>query len=269
MTIRGRRRFASLLFSFCVVLLLLPLNRGVAEAAKRTPGDSPLTVSQVVERLIEKTAERTDALERYQGKRSYALNYVGFPANLHAEMTVDMNYQAPDTKQFTIVSESGSKWIITHIFKRLLESEREALEQENRQRTSLNNDNYAFTLVSDQPVAGACRYVLALEPKIPNKFLFRGRIWVDDTDFAVCRIEAEPAKNPSFWIKKTEIHHSYSKVGDFWLPTDNKSVSTVRMGGLATLTIKYEDYKIVQAHALGQAAPTTLSLTSAAHKPAN
>ena len=41
----------------------------------------------------------------------------------------------------------------------------------------------------------------------------------------MCRIEAEPAKNPSFWIKKTDIHHEYVKVGDFWLPADNKSVS--------------------------------------------
>jgi hypothetical protein len=267
MTTRGRRRFELLLAS--TALVLLPLNHGVAETPKLTPGDTPLTVSQVVERLIERTAERTDALERYQGKRSYSLDYVGFPTNLHAEMTVDMNYQAPATKEFTIVSESGSKWIITHIFKRLLESEREALNQENRQRTSLNFQNYDFTLLPDQPDASGCRYVLAVEPKVPNKFLFRGRIWVDGTDFAVCRIEAEPAKNPSFWIKKTEIHHAYLKVGDFWLPTDNKSVSTVRMGGLATLTIKYEDYKIVQAHALGQSAPTTVSQTSALPKPRN
>jgi len=267
MTTRGRRRFALILASASLALLVP--SRGIAEAAKRLPGDAPLTVSQVVERLIEKTAERSDALERYQGKRSYVLDYVGFPTNLHAEMTVDMSYQAPDTKEFTVVSESGSKWIITHIFKRLLDSEREALEQENRQRTSLNYQNYDFTLVSDQPQAGGCRYVLSLEPKVPNKFLFRGRIWVDDTDFAVCRIEAEPARNPSFWIKKTDIHHAYSKVGDFWLPTDNKSVSSVRMGGLATLTIKYADYKIIQAHALGQPAPTTVSLTSAVPKPAN
>jgi len=249
-------------------MLLLPLHHAFGEAAKRTPDDVPLTVSQVVERMIEKTAERTDALERYQGKRSYSLQYVGFPTNLHAEMSVDMDYQAPDTKQFTIVSESGNKWIISHIFKRLLDSEREALDQVNRQATSLTYQNYDFTLLSDQPQSDNCRYVLSVEPKLANKFLFRGRIWVDDTDFAVCRIEAEPAKNPSFWIKKTEIHHSYAKVGDFWLPTDNKSVSSIRLGGLATLVIKYQDYKIVQAHALGQPAPTTISLTSPP-KPAN
>jgi len=183
-----------------------------------------------------------------------------------------MSYQSPATKEFTVVSESGSKWIINHIFKRLLDSEREALDTENRQRTALDNQNYNFTLLPDPAEAQGCCYVLAVEPKIPNKFLFRGRIWVDDRDFAVCRIEAEPAQNPSFWIKRTEIHHAYLKVGDFWLPSDNRSVSSLRLGGLATLTIRYEDYKIRQAHALNQLVPMPVSLTSAtssAPKPTN
>ena len=81
----------------------------------------------------------------------------------------------------------------------------------------------------------------------PSKLLYHGRIWVDSKDFAVCRIEAEPAKNPSFWIKKTDIHHSYLKVGDFWLPAENQSVSAIRGGGRAVLTIKYQNYEILAA----------------------
>ena len=57
-------------------------------------------------------------------------------------------------------------------------------------------------------------------------------------------IDAEPAKNPSFWIKKTHIEHRYEKVGDFWLPAVNKSVTNVLIGGTATLTIQYTDYKL-------------------------
>jgi hypothetical protein len=38
---------------------------------------------------------------------------------------------------------------------------------------------------------------------------------VDGIDFAVTHIEAEPAQNPSFWTKKSEIHHEYKKVGAF------------------------------------------------------
>jgi hypothetical protein len=267
MTIAGRG--PALLVPVLATLVLLPLNRGVADAASPAPSRPPLTASQVIEKLIENSGARAEALESYQGRRSYQLDYVGFPAKLHAEMTVDMSYQSPATKEFTVVSESGSKWIINHVFKRLLDSEREALDRENRQRTALDPQNYNFTLLPDLGDATGCRYVLAVEPKIRNKFLFRGRIWVDDRDFAVCRIEAEPAQNPSFWIKRTEIHHAYLKVGDFWLPSDNRSICSLRLGGLATLTIRYEDYKIRQAHALNQIVPPPVSLISAAPKATN
>jgi hypothetical protein len=61
------------------------------------------------------------------------------------------------------------------------------------------------------------------------------------------RIEGEPAKNPSFWIKKTEVKHRYIKVNDFWLPAENRTESVIRLGGKATLSIEYKDYKITKA----------------------
>src|SRR4030088_1529043 len=88
--------------------------------------------------------------------------------------------------------------------------------------------------------------------KNPNKLLYRGRIWVNSTDFAVCRIEAEPAKNPSIWIKSTAIHHIYKKLGDFWFPSENASTSTMRVGGRAVLSINYRNYEILAARPLQQ-----------------
>ena len=68
-------------------------------------------------------------------------------------------------------------------------------------------------------------YVLTVEPRTENKLLYRGRIWVDAEDFAVVRIEAAPAKNPSFWTKETKIEQVYAKVGDFWLPLSNQAAA--------------------------------------------
>jgi hypothetical protein len=218
-----------------------------------------LTASQVVALLVQKNAERANALQRYQGRRSYRLDYVGFPKNLHAEMIVDVIYKAPDSKEFKVVSEAGSGWIIKHILKRLLESEQEALEGANRERTTLNSQNYDFNMLADESTGVGCPYVLAVQPKVPRKFVYLGRIWVDARDFAVCRIEAEPALNPSFWITQTEIHHAYLKVGDFWFPAENKSISTLRLGGRATLTIEYRDYKILDARPLPQTNSTSSS----------
>lgn len=236
----------------CVVLcsvgisLLAPLA-GSSEAADTAAPVSPLTLSQVVEKLTQKNAERTIALERYTNRRLYQLDYKGFPTNLHAEMVVDMNFDAPATKRFTIVSQSGSKYLMGLIFKKLMEVEQEAQSDENRDKVLITAQNYNFTSMEYQPAADGCSYILSLQPVNPTKFLFRGRIWVDSKDFAVCRIEAEPAKNPSFWIKKTDIHHSFTKVGDFWLPAENESISTMRFAGRATLTIKYQKYEITAA----------------------
>ena len=233
-------------------LLILVCSASVCAQSSISPAivESRLNLTQVMDRLVEKNAERADALQKYQNRRYYSLEYTGFPASFHAEMVVDMIYDAPGTKQFKIVSQSGPTWIIDKILKRLLDAELESMSEENRARVAITPANYDFSGFEHQDVQDNCSYVVAVEPKIPSKLLFRGRIWVDSRDFAVCRIEAEPSKNPSFWIKKTEIHHSYLKIGDFWLPAENKSVSAVRGGGRAVLTIKYQDYEILAARTL-------------------
>lgn len=228
-----------------------------------------LNLSQVMDKLIEKNAERTDALQKYQSRRFYSLDYAGFPTSLHAEMVVDMIYDAPGTKQFKIISQSGPDWIIERILKRLLEAEQEAQSEPNRERVALNTSNYDFSGFEHQDASDNCSYLVAVEPKIPNKLLFRGRIWVDSKDFAVCRIEAEPSKNPSFWIKKTAIHHTYLKIGDFWLPSENKSISVIRGGGRAVLTIKYQNYEILAARSLKGNEPSSSSSFLALPIPSN
>lgn len=70
---------------------------------------------------------------------------------------------------------------------------------------------------------------------------------MDGDDYAVVRIEAQPSENPSFWIRDTQIQHIYEKQGHYWLPKHNVSVTKVRMGGTATLTIDYENYNYVRA----------------------
>jgi hypothetical protein len=237
-----------------LLIFLIPTRPAAAQAQSSLQPvsvvDSRLNLSEVLDKLVERNAERADALQKYQGRRVYGLVYTGFPKSFQAQMVVDMTYDAPATKQFKIVSQSGSQWIIDRVLKRLLETEQEALTEENRERVALNPSNYDFTGLERQSTADTCSYMVAVQPKTANKLLYRGHIWVDSKDFAVCRIEAEPAKNPSFWIKKTEIHHTYLKVGNFWLPAQNESVSSVRGGGRAVLTIQYQNYEILAARGL-------------------
>jgi hypothetical protein len=63
-------------------------------------------------------------------------------------MAVRINYEAPDRKDFTIVSESGSGTVRDRVFRKLLEAEQEATQQENQQKSAITLENYTFQ-VSD------------------------------------------------------------------------------------------------------------------------
>lgn len=240
-------------FLLCVGLAFAKAPVSAAQQADAPPAMAQppaLTADEVVSHMEEKNRERDAALRKFEGTRVYHVKYRGFFGNREAGMTVGVSYTSPNDKEFTIVSQQGSKFVIDHVLKGLLDGEKEAATGENHQRTALDASNYDFTLSSVESSPEGPQYVLNVAPKIDNKFLYRGKIWVDAKDFAVTRIEAEPAKTPSFWIKKTEIKHKYEKVGDFWLPAENKTESWIRLGGHASLSIEYEDYKITESEPL-------------------
>jgi hypothetical protein len=246
--------------------LSLLIGLGILQAAIAQPSDEPaaapqagLSAEEIVNRLVQRNLERAHALGAYQGTRIYRLDYHGFPSSRSAEMIVDVKYRSPGTKEFSIRSEQGSQLIIERVFKRMLQSEKEAISEENQSRVALNHDNYSFTLAGYESTPAGSFYILSVEPRTNNKLLYRGRIWVDGEDFAVTRIEGAPAKNPSFWTKETKIVQVYTKVGDFWLPASNRSTSAIRLGGQANFTIDYQNYQITAATAVGT--PGTLAGT--------
>ncbi len=234
-----------------VILLVLLLSHaalqpvaGAQQQKSITAQSSPLTAEQVVERLAGMNLRRAQALHSYRGTRTYLVEYRGFPRTAGAEMVVDVTYHAPGTKEFTIRSTTGSELIIDKVFKKLLRAEQDAMSADVQRHTALSCENYDFTMLGYEDTSLRKMYVLAAEPKTRSKFLFRGRIWVDANDFAVVRLVAEPAKSPSFWTKSSEIEQFYVKVSDFWLPERNHSISSIRLGGRAELTIEYQNYLI-------------------------
>lgn len=236
-----RTYFSGITLAGC---LLLPSCHGLARTPAATSPTVPLTLDQVVDRLIAENILRSDMLQGYQSRRTYTVDYKGFFGNLHAAMVVDLQYTAPDTKKFTIVSESGPHLLVDHILEKLVKVETESQVWKNRKALLPNRQNYKFSNMVYQPASDGCSYILSVDPVVPNKLLYRGRIWVNDRDFAICRIEGYPSRTPSFWITSGSLVHTYSKVGQFWFSKEDKSVSTMRLGGTATLTIEYGDYKI-------------------------
>ncbi len=90
-------------------------------------------------------------------------------------------------------------------------------------------------------------YVLNLLPKTKNKYLYRGKIWVDAKDFAVVRIEGEPAKKSLLLDQedggKAQIHQGERLLASRREPYGKRDTA----GRPAILTIEYRDYRITSA----------------------
>jgi len=235
-----------ILIELCVLMTGSILARS---SAKENPVIHPLTVDQVVERMTRMNLERSEALRSYSSVRVYHLELKGI-VHQSADMVAKMTYHWPDQKEFTIISESGSELMRNRVLKAILAAEKEAMQKENRERTALNMNNYDLSLAGVDGSPQPRYYVLEAKPKAKNKFLFKGKAWVDARDFAVARIEAEPAKNPSWWTKKNDITYTYQKLGDFWLPAHTESITEVRIFGHTVLDIEYKDYHLIETREL-------------------
>ena len=212
------------------------------------------TAAEIIARMLEKNQERLAALEHYESERVYKVRYTGTGGDHQAELQVKAVYTGPNRKQFTVESESGSKFMCDKVLRKLVEGEQEATAQSNRMQTTLSPANYDAELIGEEMVpsegANLRAWVLRVSPKVDNKFTYRGKVWINQDDYAVIRIQGEPAKSPSWWINHAAFESDYVRRGDVWLPAKNVSSSHVRIGGEATLTIEYGSYPQVTARGL-------------------
>jgi outer membrane lipoprotein-sorting protein len=234
--------------SAALLLVCLPA------VAQQSAMSAPMTADEVMERVVAMNEVRAKALASYSSLRSYHLECHGLVSK-RADMVVHANYRSPNNKEFNVVSESGNGTVRRKVFRALMDAELESMQPENQQRAAITPDNYTFHLLRYAKTNNDEFYVIEATPRSKNKFLFRGRIWVDAREFAITRVEGEPAVNPSWWTRSTEFIRTYQKVGNVWLPQSNQSVTKVRLFGTATLAIEYQDYQVKQTPvAAGQAA---------------
>ena len=228
-----------------LVFLVFLLINGYFASAQPGSVSEPVTANAVMDRVAAMDKVRSEAMKGYVSIRTYHLECHCL-SHKEADMVVQMSYQAPSSKEFTVLSESGSGAIRDRVFKKLLEAEQESMQQEQQGRSALTPENYKFQLLEYEERENDNFYLLDAQPRSRNKFLFRGKIWVDATDFAITRIEGEPAVNPSWWTERTEFKRRYVKIGKFWLPQTNESETKVRAFGKAVLAIDYGAYQITE-----------------------
>lgn len=218
------------------ILLLLGLAEDGFAGAKPS---AALSAEEIVERMEERFQQQLAALESYQDQRRYSIAHPLLGDGTY--WIVQENFSAPDAKRFKVLERAGSSAVQKRVFARLLEVEQETAREPVRPQVDLSRDNYDFTYLGFDDSADAYRFEAT--PRGENKYLLRGTIWVNAEDFAVQRIEGEPAQRHSMLITRVRFVHEFAKFGEFWFPVHHRSVTELHLFGTATLEINYSGYQ--------------------------
>ena len=233
------------------------LFSAIAMAAEGAVGQLP-TADEVVAKMMALDNGRQATFHGYTAYRHYLLDNQRF--HKRAEMVVRITCLQNGSKQFDTISETGWGGARKHVFSKLLEAETEASRPGYRERSRITPENYTFEIAGEETLHGHPVYVMTIVPKTPNKYLMRGRIWVDAEEYAIVRIEGQPAKNPSFWIKSVQFVHNYEKSGSFWLAVSDRSETEARLFGRTEVTIEYFNYNLDTPSLSATAVPVRTSL---------
>src|SRR6516162_1201969 len=141
------------------LLMLALLAAGIPASVQQTTVSTPLSADEVMRRVAQMNGQRANALETYSSIRTYHLECHCL-SHKKADMVVRAEYDAPNKKVFTIVSESGSGTVRSRVFKKLLEAEQESMREENQERSAIIPENYTFQLADHQKIDGKAFYVL-------------------------------------------------------------------------------------------------------------
>ena len=189
--------------------------------------------------------EAADRLRRESSKGHTSIRHYTIEnkrLRFKAAMKVEAITDPSGARQFRILSMQAPAAVRKLVFQRMLDTEAKAYNKSIQAGTDITRQNYIFRLENIEEENGRKRFVLAAEPRTNNSLLFRGKIWVDEATHAVVRISGSPAKNPSFWVKKTSFVHDYIGLNGQWLASSNVSQSDIRIFGHSTVTIQYGDY---------------------------
>ena len=229
----------------------------------QAPAATSLNADEVMATVIERDSQRESLGGGYSGSREYVL--YNHRMNKRAEMVASVVCDANGTKHFQVVSEDGWKSANKHVLRKMLDSESETSQPDTRPKTRMVPANYEFHLVGSEYLQGRPAYVIDAVPRRSDKYLFRGRVWVDAQDFAVVRVEGQPAKNPSFWTRSVHFVQQYRKSGFFWYPVETTSFTEAVIFGGTDVSIRYFDYSPLSNSARGTANPTPTEVKYVQH----
>jgi len=157
--------------------------------------------------------------------------------------------------RYVIVSEDGSEYIRSKVFRASLEAERKMWAAGTPDQAALTPANYEFEHRGLGPDGLTS---LTVKPRRKDVLLVDGSIHLNPDDGELVRMEGRLSKSPSFWTRHVEIVRWYRRIAGFRMPTALESVANVLVAGVSTFKMTYE-YESIEGHHVGNPQPRTLA----------
>ena len=193
-------------------------------------------VDNAVRLRVENVVSFTD-IERY-------VVYRGDPLHVTAEMTVRDSYTKDNGKTYTILSQSGSEVIFRFGLKPLLDNETSIDAPEKAAQSWFTSANYAMILEGTQQMNGRACYVLGIQPRQKAPNMIEGKIWVDQRDGTLVKVEGTASKSPTPFAGTTHMMREYTGIDGFSMATHARAESKSLIFGRTVVTIDYGNYHL-------------------------
>jgi hypothetical protein len=158
-------------------------------------------------------------------------------------MTVKDTYRKGLGKTYTVLSQSGSAFVVKIGLNPLLENEKVVNQPGNLQNSWFTSANYEMKLDGLEQMNGrdCLRFDMKARRKATNTI--DGSIWVDAKDFSLVQIEGVATKSPSAFSGATHMMRQYANESGFPMATHARGESSSLIGRIV-VTIDYRDYNI-------------------------
>jgi hypothetical protein len=209
-------------FRSAILIWLVCMMAAVASAQA---GEQPLSVNVIVARMTAVQRESRNGSRAFTVRRDYQLFDKKWESK--AQIVARIIFVPPDQVRYEVEKSRGG--IGEKILRDMLDREMEALHEVSQRE--LSTQNYDFGLDGEETVGGRRCHVLALHPKRDERDLILGRALVDAETYHLVRLEGEPVKSPSWWIRDLHITMLFADVDGTWMRTLTHAVANVRFRG--------------------------------------
>jgi hypothetical protein len=231
--------------------VLILLASAVVSASAQT--ESPAPIKNIIADMAQAKEHNHAHFRPYVVTVDYKLfaKEATAPAS---QVIAELTFVPPYLTSYAIQHANGTH-VGETIVRRMLEGQMAFAKDSGS--TDISQDNYDFRFIRQQDVSNHRCYVLELLPRRKAKNLLRGEIWVDVNTYLIHRVEGQPVKSSSWWLKDVRIVLLFGYVGGMWMQTSSESTANVRIVGQYKMISQAVSYNIDQPSPASSSAQAT------------